>query len=217
MSQETHLYSKDELDARIKFLDELIKAKSSQLETMNENLKKFEGFSIGSKDVSSKVEEFIKKQKNEMKELSAQGNLSEEVRNFTDSVIHTAQVFAKSVADENEKIYFVKQGEAVFLNQEIERLNALKINHEIALDKIKMQEEVQANNSETLKEESIQEEKQEPIVKEQKKRVRKDKNPHTKFGRTSMRLIEARKKALESSQEPQENVSKKRGRKPKVN
>ncbi len=217
MSQETHLYSNDELETRIKFLDELIRAKSSQLEMMNENLKKFEGFSIGSKEVSSKVEEFIKKQKNEMKELSAQGKLSEEVRNFTDSVIHTAQVFAKSIADENEKIYFVKQGEAVFLSQEIERLNALKINHEVALEKTKKQEETQVNKPEILKEESIQEEKQEPIVKEQKKRVRKDKNPHTKLGRTSLRLIEARKKALESSQEPSENASKKRGRKPKVN
>lgn len=212
MNSENKSHTTDALNAKIELIDELIKSKSSQLEVMVDSLKRIEGFSMGSKETANKVEEFIKKQKRDLKDLAEQGKLSEEVRSFTDSVIHAALVNAKKTAEENEKLYFIKQGEMLCLKQEVEKLIVLKKNHEIALENAQKQAEQTAEVVPTA-----DEVKEESAPKEQSpQKTRKDKNPNTRVGRTALRLAEARKKSIEASKILLENVSKKRGRKPKA-
>jgi len=203
MNQENQLYTKDELNTRIKFLNELIDGKTSQLEMMNDALKKVEIFSAGSKDIGNKVDEFIRVQKKELNELVIQGKLSEEIKNFTDSVINIIQIFSKKSSEENEKLHFIRQGEFIFLSQEIERLTSLKKNHEVALEKM--------NQNEVKKTfEDVHTEIEKDVKKEKKIRIRPDKDPNTVLGRTSMRLVEARRKSIELSSTSFENVSKKK-------
>ncbi len=180
------------LSARIQILTEIVDTKTFQLNTLIENLKRLDGYVLGSKESTEKVEKYIKQQKNELKELTSQGKLTKEVSTFLDSVLNSLLSFTKNVGMDAERLFFSKQGEITFLKQDIEKLAVLKKNHESAIEK---------------------QEKENQESSDEEQRVRPDKNPNTKIGKAAMDLIERKKKAKEGLEPNKENVTKKRGRK----
>jgi len=189
------------LASRIQVISEMVEAKTSQLSTLSENLKRVDGYVLGSKESIEKVEKYLKQQKNELKELTAQGKMSKEISSFLENVLNAILSFIKSIPLDAERLFFSKQGETAFLKQDIEKLTFLKKNHESAV-----------KNAE--KEEPKKETKE--IKEEEPQRVRPDKNPHTKIGQAAIDIAERKRKAKQSLETAKENSSKKRGRKPKA-
>ncbi len=198
------------LTTRARLLTELIGDKTTSLNSMIENIKRLDGYVLGSKESIAKVEEHIKKQKKELVELLTQKKIPQEVANLIDGVLRSTSAFAKNVAMDAERLFYSKQGEMIFLKQDIEKLSSVKANHESALANVQKQQEE--------KEETKQDApaKTDEPVQEKKQPVRPDKNPNTKIGRAAMDIMERKKKAASSSQTIQENSTKKRGRKPKA-
>jgi hypothetical protein len=199
------------LTVRARLLTELLGDRTTTLNTMIENLKRFDGYALGAKESIDKIEEHIKKQKKELVDLVTQKKIPQEVGSLIDGVLRSTSIFAKNVAMDAERLFFSKQGEVIFLKQEIEKLSSIKANHESALANIqKQQEEKPAEQAQP------QPAVQEKVEPEKSEKVRPDKNPKTKIGRAAMDIMERKKKASGSSEKPSENSSKKRGRKPKA-
>jgi hypothetical protein len=177
---------------------------------MIENIKRLDGYVLGSKESIAKVEEHIKKQKKELVELLTQKKIPQEVANLIDGVLRSTSAFAKNVAMDAERLFYSKQGEMIFLKQDIEKLSSIKANHESALTNVQKQQE---EKTETKQATPV---KADEPVQEKKQPVRPDKNPNTKIGRAAMDIMERKKKAAGSAQATQENSTKKRGRKPKA-
>lgn len=195
---------------RVRLLTELIGDKTTSLNSMIENIKKLDGYVLGSKESISKVEEHIKKQKKELVELLTQKKIPQEVASLIDGVLRSTSAFAKNVAMDAERLFYSKQGEMIFLKQDIEKLSSIKANHESELENVQKQQEEKAETKE------VTPVKADEPVQEKKQPVRPDKNPNTKIGRAAMDIMERKKKAAGSSQATQENSTKKRGRKPKA-
>ena len=195
---------------RVRLLTELIGDKTTSLNSMIENIKKLDGYVLGSKESISKVEEHIKKQKKELVELLTQKKIPQEVASLIDGVLRSTSAFAKNVAMDAERLFYSKQGEMIFLKQDIEKLSSIKANHESELENVQKQQEEKAETKE------VTPVKADEPVQEKKQPVRPDKNPNTKIGRAAMDIMERKKKTAGSSQATQENSTKKRGRKPKA-
>ena len=195
---------------RVRLLTELIGDKTTSLNSMIENIKKLDGYVLGSKESISKVEEHIKKQKKELVELLTQKKIPQEVASLIDGVLRSTSAFAKNVAMDAERLFYSKQGEMIFLKQDIEKLSSIKANHESELENVQKQQEEKAETKE------VTPVKADEPVQEKKQTVRPDKNPNTKIGRAAMDIMERKKKTAGSSQATQENSTKKRGRKPKA-
>ena len=195
---------------RVRLLTELIGDKTTSLNSMIENIKKLDGYVLGSKESISKVEEHIKKQKKELVELLTQKKIPQEVASLIDGVLRSTSAFAKNVAMDAERLFYSKQGEMIFLKQDIEKLSSIKANHESELENVQKQQEEKAETKE------VTPVKVDEPVQEKKQPVRPDKNPNTKIGRAAMDIMERKKKTAGSSQATQENSTKKRGRKPKA-
>ena len=195
---------------RVRLLTELIGDKTTSLNSMIENIKKLDGYVLGSKESISKVEEHIKKQKKELVELLTQKKIPQEVASLIDGVLRSTSAFAKNVSMDAERLFYSKQGEMIFLKQDIEKLSSIKANHESELENVQKQQEEKAETKE------VTPVKADEPVQEKKQPVRPDKNPNTKIGRAAMDIMERKKKTAGSSQATQENSTKKRGRKPKA-
>ena len=195
---------------RVRLLTELIGDKTTSLNSMIENIKKLDGYVLGSKESISKVEEHIKKQKKELVELLTQKKIPQEVASLIDGVLRSTSAFAKNVAMDAERLFYSKPGEMIFLKQDIEKLSSIKANHESELENVQKQQEEKAETKEATPV------KADEPVQEKKQPVRPDKNPNTKIGRAAMDIMERKKKTAGSSQATQENSTKKRGRKPKA-
>jgi hypothetical protein len=201
------------LTVRARLLTELLGDRTTTLNTMIENLKRFDGYALGAKESIDKIEEHIKKQKKELVDLVTQKKIPQEVGALIEGVLRSTSIFAKNVAMDAERLFFSKQGEVIFLKQEIEKLSSIKENHESALANIqKQQEEKQVEKVESQPQPTVQEK----VESEKSEKVRPDKNPKTKIGRAAMDIMERKKKTSGSSEKPSENSSKKRGRKPKA-
>ena len=190
---------------RVRLLTELIGDKTTSLNSMIENIKKLDGYVLGSKESISKVEEHIKKQKKELVELLTQKKIPQEVASLIDGVLRSTSAFAKNVAMDAERLFYSKQGEMIFLKQDIEKLSSIKANHESELENVQKQQEEKAETKE------VTPVKADEPVQEKKQPVRPDNNPNT-----AMDIMERKKKTAGSSQATQENSTKKRGRKPKA-
>ena len=198
------------LVTRARLLTELIGDKTTSLNSMIENIKRLDGYVLGSKESIAKVEEHIKKQKKELVELLTQKKIPQEVASLIDGVLRSTSAFAKNVAMDAERLFYSKQGEMIFLKQDIEKLSSIKANHESELENVQKQQEEKAETKE------VTPVKADEPVQEKKQPVRPDKNPNTKIGRAAMDIMERKKKTAGSSQATQENSTKKRGRKPKA-
>jgi len=189
------------VSARVKLFVELINDKNSQLNTMIENLKRLDGYALGSKESIDKIEKHIKQQKSELASLVEQNKIPKEVATLIESVLNNMMLFAKNVSLDAERLFYSKQGEMVFLKSDIEKLVKLKASHESALSK---KQEEKAQQEKTVV----------PETKENKQKTRPDKNPNTKIGKAAIDIAERKKKILETVKEIKEG-SGKRGRKPK--
>lgn len=189
------------VSARVKLFVELINDKNSQLNTMIENLKRLDGYALGSKESIDKIEKHIKQQKSELASLVEQNKIPKEVATLIESVLNNMMLFAKNVSLDAERLFYSKQGEMVFLKSDIEKLVKLKASHESALSK---KQEEKAQQEKTVVSET----------KENKQKTRPDKNPNTKIGKAAIDIAERKKKILETVKEIKEG-SGKRGRKPK--
>lgn len=194
------------LTIREKLIEELIEEKTSFLNASIENLKRVDGYVLGSRESINRVTDHIKKQKKELVDLIAQKNVTQEVVNLIENALQNILATAKNISADAEKLFYSKQGELVCLKQELEKLSLIKANHESAILNIQKQQEQNAKKAEIVVTEKETKEKA----------IRPDKNPNTKIGRAALDIMERKKKAVSSLKTSQENVPKKRGRKSKA-
>ncbi len=194
------------IKARLNLLQELLSDKTDTFNSISETLKKLDGYAIGSKETADKIEDYIRNQKKELNKLAEQGKLQDEVAKILLSFFNNAGVVVRSISKESEKFLHLKQGETIFLKQEIEKLSVVKANHEAALLQKEKQKEEEQNR---LDDENKQE--------KQQTRIRPDQDPKTRAGRAAMDLAERRKKARGALELKEDKPQKKRGRKPKQN
>ena len=213
MSQEKENATIKALASRSKLLEELITDKKTQLNSLVESLKRLEGYTVGSKELTEKLGKHVKQQKKELAELVAQEKISKDFSDFVETVLNNVVIFSKNESLESDRLFYSKQGEIVFLRQDLEKLIVSKTNHDSAI-KTRLEE---AKKEEAKKEEAKKEEAKQEVQKpkEQTTRIRPDKDPTTRAGRAALDIAERRKKALEKQKASEEADKKKRGRKPK--
>jgi len=166
----------NELDvqrAKVSFIDGLIKEKSELISKLLDGAKGVEGYSIGSRETSEKIEVHVKQHKKELFDLFVQQQINGDAYRFMDNIINSFSSIAKSVSSEAEKLLFSKQCELTFLNQELERLKTLRANEVRKLSEL-----------EALA----------VMAKKRDRQHRPDRDPNTSAGRAAMDLAERRKK-----------------------
>ena len=204
---QSELIDKDVLLKRILFLQEIISEKIIQFNELIESIKRHEGHSIGSKELIEKVSDHIKKQQVVVGDMVSQQQTTLEISNFINIILENVKLFVNAVCGDAEKLYFFKQGELMFLKQEIEKLNKLKLEYEQkveVLDKERLNKEESCVNdsaTDTLKENTKKSkeasiEGSTPVDGENKlkKRIRPDQDPNTRAGRAALDLVARRKK-----------------------
>ena len=177
------------LVAQISLLGEMIIEKTQLTNVLAENLKKYEGSTLGSKEVSERVNNHIKKQKVDILGLIEKKQVMPEVGKVLDIVLNSIQSSIKSACEEVDRLYFSKQGEFLYLKLELEKLANLKTQYEKKLQELESVEITQAKNEQLKKQEQ-------PDVNsvDKKQRIRPDKNPNTKAGRAALDIAERKRK-----------------------
>lgn len=187
---------KDSLVTKLTFIQELIAEKTEQFNSRLEALKRHEGHAAGSKDLVEKISNYIKKQQSDIDDLTAQQKLTPEISNFVKAVLEGAKSFVRLTCGDVEKVYFSKQGELLFIQQEAEKI----VQQGLALEaRIKELDEAASGQEEKV---STQEDlsTERTVDKPKKKqRVRPDQDPTTKVGRAAMDLAERRRKNQKKS------------------
>lgn len=197
---QSELMDKDILLKRILFLQEIISEKIIQFNELVESIKRHEGHSIGSKELIEKISNHIKKQQVSLEDMTAQQKITLEISNFVSTILENVKLFVNTVCGDTERLYFFKQGELMFLKQEIEKLNKLKLEYERSievLEKERLSKDescVSDSVTVTLKEDSIEGLSPSTGVKKLKKKMRPDQDPDTRIGRSAIDLAERRKK-----------------------
>lgn len=204
---QSELIDKDLLSKRILFLQEIISEKIIQFNELVESIKRHEGHSIGSKELIEKISNQIKKQQVSLEDMTAQQKITLEISNFVSAILENVKLFVNTVCGDAERLYFFKQGELMFLKQEIEKLNKLKLEYERSIEVLEKErlskEESCVNDSiaVVLKEDTEKSKKvsiEGPLpsvgVKKLKKKIRPDQDPDTRIGRAAIDLAERRKK-----------------------
>ena len=190
------------ISIRAKLLNEMVEDKKSQLESSIENLKRLEGYNVGSKDSATKLDAYLNQQKLELVQLVSQQKMSQEIGTFVEKLLNSVSIVSKNSSMDAERLFYTKQGEMLQLKNDLEKLLSIKNNHDSALLKASKEAEV------------AEQEKEEASKTIQK--TRPDLDPKTKIGKAAMDLKERKKKTIKNDGVGQENVSKKRGRKPKA-
>lgn len=201
----TNEFDQKALLSRINILLELIESKTSQLNLATENFKRIDGYALGCKESNEKIKNHISSKNQELRMLLNQGKLSKEIFSFLENVLNGVALFAKSIESEAERLFYSKQGEMVFLKEDIDKLIKLKNTHEQSLKNQEL--EKQQKELEKQQKEPAEQQKEEST-----KRIRPDKNPNTRIGRAALDLAKRRKSAKENLKN--ESTSK-RGRKSK--
>ena len=182
---------KDFLANKIVVLQEMIVEKTSQFNEMVETIKRFEGHSSGSKDLSEKIGNHIKKQQADVVQLATQQKVAPDISKFIEIVLENVRTFVRQACGDVERFYFSKQGELLFLQQEIEKLMILKNDCEQKLNQqnsIAVQQKIESDSAKA----SVAIETVEKSVKP--KRVRPDQDPTTRVGRAAIDIKERKLK-----------------------
>ena len=182
---------KDFLANKIVVLQEMIVEKTSQFNEMVETIKRFEGHSSGSKDLSEKIGNHIKKQQADVVQLATQQKVAPDISKFIEIVLENVRTFVRQACGDVERFYFSKQGELLFLQQEIEKLMILKNDCEKKLNQqnsIAVQQKIESDSAKA----SVAIETVEKSVKP--KRVRPDQDPTTRVGRAAIDIKERKLK-----------------------
>jgi hypothetical protein len=189
--------NRDYLVAKASFLQEMIAEKTEQFNLMFEALKRYEGHAAGSKDVVEKFSSYIKKQQVDIEGLAVQQKLAPEISNFVKAILDGAKTCVRSICGDVEKIYFSKQGELLFLQQEIEKLIQQKLTLETSAKEL---EEASKTSEESVVEEVTSAPDDGVLEKsKKKKRVRPDQDPTTRVGKAALDLASRRKKYQKKS------------------
>lgn len=187
---------KDTLATKIAFLQEMIVEKTEQFNSMIEALKRHEGHTAGSKDIVEKFSNYVKKQQVDVEDLAVQQKLAPEIASFVKAVLEGTKAYVRSICGDVEKVYFSKQGELLFFQQEIEKLIQQKLAFENLMKK--PEETVEKQETEQEKQPDVSVEVADSAPKK-KKRVRPDQDPTTKVGRAAMDLVDRRRKNQKKS------------------
>jgi len=172
------------LQARIIFLQEMIDEKTKLFISSLESLKRLEGRSAGSKDLVEKISNYIKGQQADTDLLVVQQKMSQEICNFVKIVLDGVKSFAVLSGGDIDRIYFSKQGELLFIQQDVERLNQQKLDFQQQIEKLELEKkpvEIVLLGEDFEK-------------STKKKKIRPDQDPTTKAGRAAIDLAERRKK-----------------------
>jgi len=180
------------IEVKATFLQELIVEKNEQFNSKMEALKRYEGHVTGSKDLLEKISNYIKKQQSDVEDLVVQQKLTPEISNFVKAILEGTKSFVRLTCGDVEKIYFSKQGELLFIQQEAEKF----AQQGLALDaRIKQLDEVVKKQEESVLAQEVASAVEEITDKPKKKqRIRPDQDPTTKVGRAAMDLAERRRK-----------------------
>jgi len=180
------------IEVKATFLQELIVEKNEQFNSKMEALKRYEGHVTGSKDLLEKISNYIKKQQSDVEDLVVQQKLTPEISNFVKAILEGTKSFVRLTCGDVEKIYFSKQGELLFIQQEAEKF----AQQGLALDaRIKQLDEVVKKQEESVLAQEVASAVDEITDKPKKKqRIRPDQDPTTKVGRAAMDLAERRRK-----------------------
>ena len=187
MSEQKTL-TKEQVIDRIAFLSEMITLKTNQLNALVENLKRFDGYSTGSKEIAEKVELHIKKQQVEVAGLVQQQQIAPGIGELIGRVLLSTGQFVKNTCSDAEKLFYSKQGEVLNFKSEVESLLNLKGKYENYVAQLEQKEKVEEV---TLVQEVVEQQKT--------KKVRPDKDPTTKIGRAAMDVMERKKKSRAKS------------------
>lgn len=172
------------LKVRSSLLGEIASEKSKQISAMVDVLKKLDGYALGTKESIEKVEKQVLGQKSDIAKLVVEKKITPETAAFIDAILSSIVKFSKSVTKDSEKLFFAKQGELSFAQQEVEKYAALKKSHDDAV--ASAEKELQRESEKTADE---HEKKQEKQIK-----IRPDKDPTTKVGRAAIDIAERKKR-----------------------
>jgi len=187
-------FDKDFLANKLVVLQEMIVEKTSQFNEMVETIKRFEGHSSGSKDLSEKIGNHIKKQQADVVQLASQQKIAPDISKFVEIVLENIRTFVRQACGDVERLYFSKQGELLFLQQEIEKLVISKKKCEQSVKDLETPPEPHEVASSKIEENVASvpvEERQQPT---KKKRVRPDQDPTTRAGRAAIDIAERKKR-----------------------
>ena len=191
------------LTSHVELLVSLTNTTIDEFKKLESSLKRIEGFSFGTKETANKFEEYITKHKTEIVGLIKEGKLQQQLATVLYSAADNSLKFIKNNSQEADRLFYVRQGEILSLKNKISQLKSL---HETTIKEIqKLQEE---ELEQLVLSDTESSEKSEEI------KIRPDKDPHTKIGKSALDIAERRKKSTENSN-IQETKSK-RGRKKKI-
>jgi len=209
------------LTAKVTILEEMIVEKTRHLNELFENIKRLEGYSSGSKEIVERVSSHIKKQQLDVANLESQKKLTSELSKFIEKVLENTRTYVRQVCGDVERVYFSKQGELLFLQQELDNLAKLKEECKtqlkvLELNEARIKEEearaeeqraIQKQEEKKAKEERAKARKEKTSAKEVKKnndslnktktRIRPDKDPSTRVGQAVLDIAERKRKYRE--------------------
>jgi hypothetical protein len=223
------------LSLKLELLTEMLKNAEEETKTLELNLRRMEGFSLGAKDVSDKLKEYSKKNSQELILSLKEGKISQPAAQLIEGAVVKTVNFAKEKSDEADRLFYIRQGELLgaknknlklkqFQESVAEELAALnlsgEVDNEIVAIEMETEPEIIWEDSQVISvdvtkiesEVASEMDSPRPIVENsnlKKSRVRPDKNPNTKIGRAAMDLAERRRKVKESGGEsPKKKVGK---------
>jgi len=183
------------LTNKLVVLQEMIVEKTAQFNEMVESIKRFEGHSSGSKDLSEKIGNHIKKQQADLAQLAVQQKLAPDISKFVEMVLENVRTFVRQACGDIERLYFSKQGELLFLQQEIEKLVISKKKCEQLLREQEASTEVQQDvNVVNNLHESTSHVAEVKKTTKTKKRIRPDQDSSTRVGRAALDIKERKRK-----------------------
>lgn len=179
----------DNISIRIEFLNELKSSAAADLRSLEETIKRVEGFSFGCKDVAEKFEKFVAKNQSEYAALATEGKLHQSVVNLMSNNSTAFLSFIKENAIEAEKMLCIRRGELMSLKA---RIQSFDINLE-GMQKKLLELEAAKNAPPAGFSEALQEHPQ---------RVRPDQDETTRIGKAAADL--KRRRASKVEKEPAE-------------
>lgn len=172
----------DKLKERISLLEELLKQKISQANSLKESMKPIEAYSVATKELSKKIEDIVLPKKQESLELLSKQQMSGEFFRFLFEILDQVTGSIRHTKLDIEKLLLSKQHELNFISQEFNKIKELQGKLSAELSRL---------------ESAPTEEKREEQKPEY---VRPDQNPNTRIGKASIDL-QQRKKAGKISEE----------------
>jgi hypothetical protein len=167
--------TQDALKMKISFIEELMKQKISQANSLRESLRPLEAFNTATKEMSKKIEEIVTPKKQESLELLSKAKMTGESYRFLIEILDQLSGLTQHSKQDSEKILFSRQQELNFIAQEFTKLKELYEKLNLELNK---------------PEQTISEDKKEETKTNY---IRPDQNPNTRVGKAALELQQRKK------------------------